>query len=112
MALIAENADPIEYGFNKITNTLPNIKQNLLSNRFFTQENATLYWTHIQRAFIKNKKSIKKKNEYWKQIKWIYNFNFNDITKNAPKFKNIRGNLSNYKFYQTLHKIKVKLHRK
>lgn len=111
MALIAENADPVSFGFNNVNSTLPVIRQNLLSDKAFTQRISTECWTYIKNAFVKNKKYIRK-SKYWQHVKWIYKFNFNDITKNVPISIKIRGNLSRYKFYQILHKIKVKLLRK
>ena len=79
-ALIAEMADPKDYGFNNANKTVPSMKNNVLSGTKINQYIATTQWKPIRKRIIENKKSLRK-SIWWDSVKWIEKTNFNDIEK-------------------------------
>lgn len=106
VGLIAECADPVMFGFEASQTTLSNIRERILGNPIYF-ETITSYWTHIQKRIIDNQK-ILRKGSTWKYIKWIVKIDFwHPETLKRPM--TIRERLSQYRFYQKLHELKVKL---
>lgn len=109
-ALMAEGADPAEYGFEMAYKTLPDMQRYVLSCAEFNANVAISYWKHIHDRVLVNKKLLKRKG-YWKYLRWIAKADF--LEKNQLKLPlqyRIRAYLSRYKFYQLLSNIKRVLH--
>ena len=107
MGLIAEGADPVDYGFVYTRSTIQNLQRYLVDHCRSTVV-LQKQWTHIQKSAIRNKLALKKHPD-WKHVKWILKVDFwHPETLKRPM--SIREKLSYYKFYQLLHKMKVKLH--
>ncbi len=109
VALIAEGADPADYGFEETRKTLPNLRNYIVRycrNDILLQK----HWTHIQKSILEHFSEVKK-SPYWKHIRWIIKADFqHPETLKGPI--NLREKLSHYKFYQVLRSIKRKLSRK
>jgi len=105
--LIAEGALPAEYGFDQVGETLPMMSKMLIGQGKLTQFLAIAEWTHIQDALHKNLVRVKK-TPYWKYVKWILKADFEHLD-SIKRPMSVRERLSQYKFYQMLHEVKVKL---
>ena len=106
VGLIAECADPVLYGFEDSQTTLCNIRERILGNPIYF-EAMTSYWTHIQKRIVDNQRILRKR-PVWKYIKWILKADFwHPETLKRPM--SIRERLSQYRWYQMLHELKVKL---
>lgn len=106
--LLAEGANPLDYGFEESTETLPFMRFYITGQR---SHYATIqdYWPHIQKRVIENK-SLLVNTPSWKFLKWIEKSDFNHPeTLRLPLNFRIRNRLSQFKFYNTLHKVKCKL---
>ena len=107
VGLIAEGADPVDYGFADTRMAMKNFQKHLV-NRHRNDVVLQKHWTHIQKRIIENRRSLKKHPD-WKKVRWILKADFwNPETLKAPK--SVRGKLSQYKFYQFLHKVKVRIY--
>ena len=105
-AIVAEGADPREYGFEKADETLSKMQYVLIGQGKLTKSVAKDYWTHIQNRVVENAECLKKL-QYWNHIQWIVKADFTRYeTLKMPLAYRIRRKLSQYKFYQVLHKIK------
>lgn len=109
--IIAEGGNPQKYGFDNFEQY-----QNDMIPQIRKSDPLRIYqfWPPIQNAVKANKKAIRH-NPYWKYIKWIEKADFsNPVGLQEPllvrleKAKTIRGKLSEFKFYQSLHEWKVK----
>lgn len=106
VGLIAEGADPVDYGFEYTRNTIQNLQRYLVD---WHRYDAVLqkHWTHIQKSIIAHRFELKKQPD-WKYVKWLVKADFwHPETLKKPM--TIRERLSQYRFYQKLHELKVKL---
>jgi len=106
VGLIAEGADPVDYGFEYTRNTIQNLQRYLVD---WHRYDAVLqkHWTHIQKSIIAHRFELKKQPD-WKYVKWLVKADFwHPETLKKPV--TIRERLSQYRFYQKLHELKVKL---
>lgn len=103
-----EGEDPANYGFGNTIDALKNMQLFIKSHNM--QYKSTLYyqWPYIRKRAVENKKIISKK-AYYKYLKWILKADFeHPESLKLPLWYRIRSKLSNFKFYQMLHKIKEK----
>lgn len=108
--LLVEKADPVEFGFEHTEQAIPEMRINLLNSRAFTAFIAAAEWVYIQDRMEENS-TILKKSSSWRHIRWIAKADFRNIeTIKQPLLYRIRRKLSQYKFYQLLHRLKVKVH--
>ena len=106
VGLIAEGEDPVRYGFGDAEVTLDDL-QLCLCERPEHYVALKVYWIYIQKSIIKNRHKLRK-NPQWKHMKWILKADFSHPeTLKAPM--SMREKLSQYRFYQKLHELKVKL---
>ena len=106
IGLIAEGADPVDYGFSSTRSTIQNLQRYLIRN-YKNSGILQRQWTYVQDRLIQNRLKVKMQ-PYWKHVKWlIYADLWHPETLKAPL--SIREKLSQYKFYQKLHELKVKL---
>ena len=106
VGLVAEDADPVDYGFADTRMAMKNFQKHLV-NRHRNDVVLQKHWTHIQKRIIENRRSLKKHPD-WKDIKWMLKADFwHPETLTVPV--SMRGKLSQYKFYQFLHRVKVKI---
>ena len=107
--LLAEGADPVEYGFQDAKESLADMHRYIVS-QCTDMQTLPDYWPHIQRRICENKQLLQSK-PYWKQIKWMVSADFmHPETLKMPLSYRIRSKLSTFQFYQMLHNLKVKLH--
>lgn len=107
VGLIAEGADPVDYGFADTRMAMKNFRKHLV-NRHRNDVLLQKHWTHIQKRIIENRRNLKKHPD-WKAVRWMLKADFwHPETLKAPM--SVRGKLSQYKFYQFLHRVKVKIH--
>lgn len=117
IGIIIEGGDPIEFGFNDLdsfVNENRSILVRSISAPGFPMSSVKL-WIGIQ-SKMKANMPVLKMNPYWKNIMWITKVDFQhpEMIK-APMIyrvknaKGIRGKLSQFKFYQFLHRVKEKL---
>lgn len=106
--LLAEGANPIDYGFKESTDTLPFMHFYIVGQ--YSQSSVIKdYWPHIRERVVE-KKALLVNTPSWKFLKWIEKSDFNHPeTLKLPLNFRIRNKLSHFKFYNTLHKIKYKL---
>ena len=106
--LLAEGANPQEYGFEKATETLPLMHSYIIcqcSHYVALQD----YWIHIRNKIIENKANLST-TPSWKFLKWMEKADFEHPENlKMPLFFRIRSRLSQFKFYNKLHEIKCKL---
>lgn len=108
-ALLAEGADPTEYGFFEANQNLPRMRDHIYSfqNRYILKNQ----WLHISNRVKENRESLVN-TPYWKYISWLEKADFSDIDNiKTPVTLKIRQKLSNYKFYRKLHNLKAKFGR-
>lgn len=106
VGLIAEGAEPVDFGFADAHSTIKNIRKCLVDD-YKNSALLQLQWTHIQKRLISNVKTLKK-IPYWKYVKWLVKADlWHPETLKRPM--TIRERLSQYKFYQMLHELKVKI---
>lgn len=106
VGLIAEGTDPVHYGFTHTRTTIRNLQQYLVTNY---RNNSILQrqWTHIQNRIQLHRSELRKHPD-WKYVKWIVKADFlHPETLKYPM--GIRERLSQYRFYQKLHELKVRL---
>ena len=96
--LIAEGENPQKYGFDDI-DQLKNMKDIILGVEW-KGDTIWKHWPHIQRALIKNKKTVQK-TPYWKYVKWIIGIDFLHIE--SPTFS------FSYRIRSFLSKVKRKI---
>ena len=107
VGLVAEGADPVDYGFVDTRSTMPNFRRYLIE-RYRNDAILQRQWTHIRSAIISNHAQLKKHPD-WKHVKWLVKADlFHPEPLRIPV--SIRERLSQYRFYQKLHEWKVKLH--
>ena len=106
VGLIAEGEDPLDYGFEHTPRTMPDLQRYLVTN---CRNMVALqdYWTHIQKRLAEHRVELRN-HMYWKNVKWILKVDFWH-PETWKRSMNLRERLSQYKFYQKLHEIKVKL---
>lgn len=104
--LLAEGADPMEYGFKHTRRTIGKMQKRLINQGELTKFIAETQWYHIQQQMIRNKEELLN-TPYWHAIAWIEK---TDFLRFAPGKKSynfqLRQYLSQFKFYQFLHKVK------
>lgn len=106
--LLAEGADPIDYGFPDTPNTIGDMER-YISITCRGMQNLPDYWPHIQKRILKNRKALRTK-PYWEQIRWIARTDFHRLHKTAlPLSLRIRRKLATYRFYQVLSQIKGRI---
>lgn len=106
VGLIAEGADPVDYGFEHTRSTIQNL-QRYLVDRCRNDVVLQKHWTHIQKSVIQHRSELRKHAD-WKYVKWLLKADlWHPETLRAPI--SFRERLSQYRFYQKLHELKVKL---
>ena len=106
VGLIAEGADPVEYGFSETRSTIQNLKKHLVCNY---RNNSVLqrHWVHIQNSIIAHRSELGSHPD-WKSVKWLVKADlWHPETLKCPM--TIREKLSQFRFYQKLHELKVKI---
>lgn len=106
--LLAEGADPIDYGFEATQKTVGNMQQHIT---IACRNMQTLpdYWPHIQKRIYQNQKFLKEKH-YWNDIRWIAETDFRKLhKKKLPLLYRVRGKLATYLFYQRLSELKGRM---
>lgn len=107
-AIIAEGANPVDYGFPETIATIPSMRVSILE--YYTYSDMfKKRWSHIQKRLIDNT-NIVAETPYWKYIKWLKRINFDSSKKlKAPLMFRIRRYLSSFRFYNKLHQFKTKI---
>ncbi len=106
VGLIAEGADPVDYGFAYTRTTIQNLRRYLVSN-YRSSGILQRQWTHIQDRITANRLQLGKHSD-WKYVKWLLKADlWHPETVKIPM--SIRERLSQYRFYQKLHELKVKI---
>lgn len=106
--LLAEGADPMNFGFTLAAQTIPHLKNNLVCSRAFTATVAEHHWLHIQNGMRNNIGRVKEM-KYWKHIRWILKADFRHIDTIKPSILyRIRRRLSRCQLYRILHKFIAK----
>lgn len=109
--LIAETAEPVDYGFLDAWKTVSDMKKVLLKQGEMTPFLAESQWVHIQDAIVRNREVLQSK-PYWKQIKWIEKADFRHPERLGikPRTKvRLRTRLAKYKLYRLLRGVWRKL---
>lgn len=110
--IIAEGADPIDYGFVYTTQTVPHMRRELIDFKKLAPDVAQRQWVHIYDGACQNLDIIKKQ-PYWKHIRWIVKADFSHPETIKPSFIfKLRLSLANFKFYKALHHVKVAVFKK
>lgn len=78
VALLAEGADPSNYGFETWKEEMIEMRKNMVDEKERYGVPYHLQWTHISKRIQEQRKKLKHKS-YWKNIKWIAETDFNDI---------------------------------
>lgn len=108
-AILAEGADPAEYGFDEAEKNLPNMQNYIVEGKALNKNLAISGWMHIHNRVRQNKKALRSRKE-WKYIKWIEKADFTQHEKlKMPLNNRIRGSLAKIKLYQTMSRMKRKL---
>ena len=103
--MIAEGSEPFDFGFKHAQSCLKSF-QKLLVDKYRNSVLIKNEWTHIQKKLIANR-TLLKNSPYWKDVKWLVKADLmHPETLKRPL--TIREKLSQYKFYQMLHELKVK----
>ena len=109
-AIIASGSDPVLFGFEKAYEALPQMRDNLLISNKISPFLASTQWIHIQNKLISQQQQLKR-SPFWNSVKWLLTVDCFDIRSySLPLGYRIRQKLSQYRFYQKLHEIKVKFH--
>lgn len=104
--IIAEGADPVDYGFFEASETLPYMHEYIIDYCSGTEEFKN-FWSHIQKRLIDNKSKVIN-TPYWQYIKWLEPIDFSKSKKlKMPVIFRIRRYLSSFKFYNKLHHLKT-----
>lgn len=106
--LIAAGADPVDYGFQDAKDGIAHMHDVLAWEGSHKGVNEAR-WGCIQRELLKNE-AVVRKSPYWHHVKFIKDMDFtkeNPVT--IPLVYRIRGKLGEFKFYQNLHKMKMRL---
>lgn len=74
-ALMAEGADPLDFGFALSTKTLPDMQRYVVRCKELNPNTAKSYWKHIHDRILENQASLKKLPT-WKYMKWIAKADF------------------------------------
>ena len=82
-AILVEGENPKNYGFAIDKNVLNSMSNYLRIYHKYSEMNAKS-WKQIQNRALKNKNLIKSK-PYYKEIKWILTFNFDNYDKSLPR---------------------------
>lgn len=107
--IIAEGADPKEYGFKKVINTIGEMQSAVLLGGRMNKHLAEHHWKQIHDRMLKNKDELKK-SLYWKDIKWILHSDFLHIkTLKMPLIYRIKQRIYANSIYRFLHKVKVRI---
>ena len=80
-AILVEGNNPNDFGFDISKRDLKKIKNHIQYTDLLLNSNTNKSWDEIKRAALENKELLKSKL-YYKDIKWIYNYNFINITDN------------------------------
>ena len=109
--LIAEGADPVDYGFEDAHAGMRKM-QSLLAWEGSRNGIIKARWGSIQERVLQNEAQIQK-TAYWKDMKFLKELDFtkeNPVP--VPLSDRIRGRLGEIPFYQMLHRMKMRvLHR-
>lgn len=106
VGLIAEFADPVYYGFDHTRSTIKNLQRHLIGN-YRSSSILQEQWTHIQNRIVAHRSELKNHPD-WKHVKWLVKADLWHPESLAEPIS-IRERLSQYRFYQKLHKLKLKL---
>ena len=108
-SIMAECADPVDYGFDRTSETVSDMQRYIVGQKVLNANLATSGWKHIHNGVRRNKKTLKR-TKYWKYLKWIDKADFDRYEDlKLPLLYRIRNKLSTLRFYQFLHEMKVKL---
>ena len=108
-AIIAEGADPVDFGFFETKKTLPDMQRYIVDGKALSAHLAQHHWKHIQNRIFRNRDGLRK-TEYWRHISWIAGADFENYEKIKMPFKyRVKKKLATYRFYQELSRIKGKL---
>ena len=106
--LLAEGVNPLEYGFENATETLPFMRACVIGQPSYYAA-LQAYWGHIRNRVIENKSQLVN-TPYWQYLKWMEKCDFeHPESLKMPLIFRIRRRLSKFRFYNELHKIKSKL---
>ncbi len=105
--IIAEGADPVDYGFAHSSETVPFMRHELIELKKLSPDVAQRHWIHVHNGAVKNL-SVIKKQPYWKYMRWIVESDFShpETIKPSLRFR-IGEKLSTFGFYKFLHRVKT-----
>lgn len=113
IGLLVEGADPCEYGFKADRVDYQYISEYIRYFQHFDQVSKA-YWKQIQAAYWNNHTNLDQ--SVLQKIKWIEKLDVDHPENKKPPLnvrlkhaKGYRGKIAEFKFYQLLHYIKVKL---
>ena len=110
VGLLAEQADPMDYGFKYFPSTIKNIKKIVLYSGKMN-ENLSLQWIPISERVIENV-GVLRKTEYWKEIRWLTKTDFKNIEKiHEPFVYRIEKKIRRSKCYCFAKRVRRKLKR-
>lgn len=107
--ILAEGADPAEFGFYETERTLPDMQRYIVEGKVLNANLAISYWKHIHDGVCRNRDKLKK-TKNWKYLKWIAEADFlHHEQLKMPLQYRIRKKLAEFQFYQALHRLKERL---
>ena len=69
VGLIAEDADPVDYGFEDSSDAIRDLQSFLV--QYYKYDNVLQrHWLHVQKSIVRNQKKLKTRPE-WKYIRWL-----------------------------------------
>ena len=101
--IIVEGGDPIKYGFENYKTYLKDMESSVCQLRYAGAQKS--HWTKIQQRLLENEDALKTTQD-WKHIKWIKKKDFLHPKMKKSVNRIFRSWLSQYPFYQELHKWK------
>lgn len=108
MGILAENKDPVNYGFDGFISTYKDFEYCFVSQleNKFSITNLMCFYSEIQSVMKKNSSELSH-SRYWKKLKWFLKVDFSDMKSiKMPYSFRIRIILSRFRFYQYLHEVK------
>lgn len=104
--LIAEGADPMEYGFEKALEGLRRMQDCLIGRHEMSHFLSTTQWVHIGHAIVKNKEVLQE-TPYWKYVKWMETADFlHPETIKVPLIIRVRVWLSRTIVFRAIRRLK------
>lgn len=105
LGLMAEGADPADYGFAKAADTLGKMRKVIVGGKTITSS-VTLEWRKIQDRVIENRDTLQTK-PFWKYIKWIEEADIaHPETLKLPLGYRLRKWLAEYRFVQRIYNLR------